>query len=262
SRTALWFSDGSPALIEKQTGSGRVVLAATSADNRWGTWAIWAPSFVPMMHELVLFSASGRSRNRQLTVGEPIVIALPPRLFDLDVQVKRPDGSESVVPLNDGGHTLSAIYEATTRTGIYQVRFGAPLDRTEICTVNFSERESDLTASQQPDLSSELFADINVALRTSEEPATTLFRPGADSTLSALSRILAWTVLCTLLLEPLLAWRFAWGIAAFSTTAIVAILAPVLGWELTAAVGIAGFAAVTWWVRTGPGGRRRSVADG
>lgn len=260
SHVVLWFSDGSPALVEKRTGSGRVILAATGADSQWGTWAIWAPSFVPMMHEMVHFAAAGRNRNRQLNVGEPIVMTLPQRMFDLDLRVERPDGSQVGVPLNDNENALSAVFDQTGKAGMYQVRFATPVDRTELYAVNVDERESDLTVARQPDLSSELFADVNVALRGPGDPAG-IFRSGADSTMSVLSRILAWTVLCTLMLEPLLAWRFSWGIVAFSAAAVAALLAPTLGWGATAVVGLAGAAGAVWWTRFNSRDQKRSVAD-
>lgn len=260
-RVALWFSDGSPALVEKRTGSGRVILAATGADSQWGTWAIWAPSFVPMMHEMVHFAAAGRNRNRQLNVGEPIVMTLPQRMFDLDLRVERPDGSQVGVPLNDNDNALSAVFDQTGRAGIYQVQFATPVDRTELYAVNVDERESDLKVARQADLSNELFADVNVALRGPGDPGIGVFRSGADSTMSLLSRILAWTVLCTLLLEPLLAWRFSWGLVAFGAAALAALLAPTLGWGATAVVGLAGSAGAVWWARFNSGDENRSVAD-
>ncbi len=261
SRVALWFSDGSPALVERRTGSGRVILAATGADSQWGTWAIWAPSFVPMMHEMVHFAAAGRNRSRQLKVGESIVMTLPQRMFDLDLRVERPDGSHVGVPLNDNKIALSAVFDQTGRAGIYQVQFATTVDRTELYAVNVDERESDLTVARQTDLSSELFTDVNVALRGPGGPAIGVFRSSANSTMSLLSRILAWTVLCTLLLEPLLAWRFSWGIVAFGAAVLAALLAPALGWAATAVIGLAGSAGVIWWTRINSGNEKQSVAD-
>jgi hypothetical protein len=246
SRTAIWFSDGSAALVEKRTGSGRVVLAATSADSQWGTWAIWAPSFVPMMHELVLFAASGQARSRQLQVGEPIIMALPQRLFGLNARIERPDGSSSELPLNDGENSLTAAYDLTDRAGIYRVNLGSPLNRTELYAVNVAEQESDLAVARQPDLSNDLFSNVNVVLRGSGEPLGGIFRSGSDSGFSVLSRILAWTVLTILMLEPLLAWRFSWGILAFAAAAMTALLAPTLGWGGTAVLGLAATAAAVW----------------
>ena len=261
SRVALWFSDGSPALVERRTGSGRVILAATGTDSQWGTWAIWAPSFVPMMHEMVHFAAAGRNRSRQLKVGEPIVMTLPQRMFDLDLRVERPDGSHVGVPLNDDKISLSAVFDQTGRAGIYQVQLATTVDRTELYAVNVDERESDLTVARQTDLSSELFTDVNVALRGPGGPAIGVFRSSANSTMSLLSRILAWTVLCTLLLEPLLAWRFSWGIVAFGAAVLAALLAPALGWAATAVIGLAGSAGVIWWTRINSGNEKQSVAD-
>jgi hypothetical protein len=260
-QVAMWFSDGSPALVEKRTGSGRVILAATSADSRWGTWAIWAPSFVPMMHELVLFAASGQARSRQLSVGEPIVLTLPQRLFDLEAHVERPDGSAIGLPLNDSENSITAVYDETDRAGVYQVVFGSPMSRMELYAVNVAEQESDLSVARQADLSNSLFAEVNVSLRGTGDPVSGVFRTRADSGLSILSRILAWTVLSILLLEPLLAWRFSWGILAFAAAATAALMAPMLGWGATAVVGLAGAAGAIWRARSTVDASQRSVAD-
>ena len=260
-QVAMWFSDGSPALVEMRTGSGRVILAATSADSRWGTWAIWAPSFVPMMHELVLFAASGQARSRQLNVGEPIVMTLPQRLFDLEARVERPDGSVTGLPLNDSENLLTAAYDKTDRAGIYQIKFGSPLNRTELYAVNVSEKESDLAVARETDLFNSLFAEVNVALRGNGDPVSGVFRSRSDSGLSVLSRILAWAVLSILLLEPLLAWRFSWGILAFAAAAVAAVLAPTLGWGAIAVVGLAAAAGTVWRARSTSKASQQSVAD-
>lgn len=260
-RVALWFSNGAPALVEKRTGAGRVILAATGADSQWGTWAIWAPSFVPMMHEMVHFAASGRTRNRQLLVGQPVTMTLPPRMFDLDLRVELPDGSTLGVPLSDRENALFAVFDQTQRAGIYQIQLASPVDRIELYAVNVDERESDLSVASPPSLSESLFAESQVTLRAPGDPLGSLHRSGSDMSLSVLSRILAWTVLCTLLLEPLLAWRFSWGVVAFAGAAVGAVLAPTLGWGATAVVALAGAAGRVWWTRFNSIPSKRSVAD-
>jgi hypothetical protein len=182
-------------------------------------------------------------------------------MFDLDLRVERPDGSHVGVPLNDNKIALSAVFDQTGRAGIYQVQLATTVDWTELYAVNVDERESDLTVARQTDLSSELFTDVNVALRGPGGPAIGVFRSSANSTMSLLSRILAWTVLCTLLLEPLLAWQFSWGIVAFGTAVLAALLAPALGWAATAVIGLAGSAGVIWWTRINSGNEKQSVAD-
>ena len=86
-------------------------------------------------------------------------------MFDLDLRVERPDGSHVGVPLNDNKIALSAVFDQTGRAGIYQVQLATTVDWTELYAVNVDERESDLTVARQTDLSSELFTDVNVALR-------------------------------------------------------------------------------------------------
>ena len=65
---AARFSDGSPALLERQEGNGRVVLFASDLDRRWNDLPLH-PSFVPLALETVRYVAPARSQQRDFTVG-------------------------------------------------------------------------------------------------------------------------------------------------------------------------------------------------
>lgn len=226
---ALWFSDGTPALLDRAVAGGRVILAATSADERWGTWAIWAPSFVPMINEMVLHSVSGRERNRQLEVGEPLITAWPSRVFDMPVAVRPPEGPEATLRLLDQNSLLTVSYEDTTRAGIYRLVLGSPLNRTVLYAVNVEPSESDLTPADREQLQSRLFSDVEVFLRGADAPGPQNSVPEYQSGISLLARCLAWTVLVFLLVEPLLAWKFEHGIMTLGLSAILALMVPLLG---------------------------------
>ncbi len=218
--TALWFSDGSPALVERQAGEGRVVLAATGADDRWGTWAIWAPSFVPMMHETVRFAASGRWQPDEYLVGDPVTVRLDARTTANSVEVRMPDDSTLDVTVSSNSETdsdtVKAILEATNRAGIYQVEPNSLLtgdQKPQAFAVNVDPAESDLTPIDQQRLTTDLYPDLRLQTADSAEDKPT--PPGSTSspTVAALSRLLAWLVLLGLLVEPVLAWRFSTGVA-------------------------------------------------
>ena len=71
-RVALRFSSGDPAIVEAPFGRGRVVLITTSVDREWSTWAVWGHSLIPLMHETVHFAISGRWKDRDVLVGQPL----------------------------------------------------------------------------------------------------------------------------------------------------------------------------------------------
>lgn len=245
----LWFSDGAPALVESATGTGRVILAATSADDRWGTWAIWAPSFVPIMNEMVLHSVSGRWRNRQLGVGEPILTSWPARVFDMPVAVRPPDGPAVSLALQDSGNVVAASFDQTDKAGMYELNLGSPFNRNELYAVNVELAESDLTPADWQTLQADLFPDVDVRIWSSESPGFQSVRPELRSGLSLLTRSLAWTVFVLLMIEPLLAWRFFSGVTALGVAAVLALSIPTLGWQVVVVLALASAGGVTFWSR-------------
>jgi hypothetical protein len=62
------FSNGSPALLERTFGTGRVVLFASDVDRRWNDFPLH-PSFVPFALETVRYAAGERRRPREYTIG-------------------------------------------------------------------------------------------------------------------------------------------------------------------------------------------------
>lgn len=62
------FSNGSPALVERTLGQGRVVLFASDVDRRWNDFPLH-PSFVPFAIEAVRYAAGDRRRPHEYTVG-------------------------------------------------------------------------------------------------------------------------------------------------------------------------------------------------
>ncbi len=245
----LWFSDGAPALVESAAGAGRVILAATSADDRWGTWAIWAPSFVPIMNEMVLHAVSGRWKNRQLSVGDPILTTWPAQLFDMPVTIRSPSGIEVPIVLKDDGNVLTAAFDQTAKAGVYELSSGSPLNRKELYAVNVEVVESDLAPADWQTLQSELFSDVDVQVWTSESPGFNSASPELRSGLSLLTRTLAWTVLALLLIEPLLAWRFLPGVIVLATAALLALSVPTLGPGVVLVFSLAVAGASVYWIR-------------
>lgn len=238
--TALWFSDDSPALVERSVGAGRVVLAATGTDQRWSTWAIWAPAFVPMMHEAVHFSVAGRWKSRQLTVGDPLMSTWSARGFDVPVSVKLPDGATRGIPAQSQSELIAASFENTDRAGMYELSIGSPINRTELFAVNVDVRESDLTPVSRQDLQSELFREVDLSVQSTDEPEAPAAVTESDTAVSMLSRIFGWTVLLMILVEPLLAWRFPFGLTVLGAAVAAVCLTPLIGLPLALIVSTAG----------------------
>lgn len=62
------FSDGTPALLERHEGNGRVVIFASDVDRRWNDFPLH-PAFVPFTIESIRYAAGERRNPREFTVG-------------------------------------------------------------------------------------------------------------------------------------------------------------------------------------------------
>lgn len=62
------FTDGSPALLERREGQGRIVLFASDVDRKWNDFPLH-PSFVPFGIEAVRYVAGRRDRGAEYVSG-------------------------------------------------------------------------------------------------------------------------------------------------------------------------------------------------
>jgi hypothetical protein len=63
------FSNGTPALLERAAGSGRVVLLASDVDRRWNDLPLH-PAFVPFALEALRYVSGERRQAREYTVAQ------------------------------------------------------------------------------------------------------------------------------------------------------------------------------------------------
>ena len=63
------FSNGTPALLERSAGQGRVVLFASDIDRRWNDFPL-QPAFVPFALETLRYAAGDRHRTQDFTVAQ------------------------------------------------------------------------------------------------------------------------------------------------------------------------------------------------
>lgn len=68
-RVLARFSDGAPALVERDGSRGRVVIFASDLGNAWNDFALH-PAFVPFVHDLVRLVAASPAAAREVRVGE------------------------------------------------------------------------------------------------------------------------------------------------------------------------------------------------
>ncbi|MEX1095549.1 MAG: BatA domain-containing protein [Planctomycetales bacterium] len=233
-RVALRFTDGGAAIIDQSVGRGRSILIATSIDRAWGTWPVW-PSFPPLMHEIVLHAVSDRWQSRQLVVGQPIDRIFALRAYDMPASIVRPDESSEPIALAEEASFVRAAYAGTDRRGLYELRLGPPLGKSEWFAVNVDPAECDLATLSERDLRQELFSGIPFDYSADVQPVApetvraTVARSGLTHWLLAaafalmfVELLMAWRFpLGLLLLTALTAAGIAWGAAAWH---------PAIGW--------------------------------
>ena len=211
SRVALAYDSGDPAIVEMPVGLGKALLITTAVDQSWGNWAIW-PSFVPLIQEMVLWSVSGSTGERQTQIREALQRVVQSRGADLSVVVKRPD--EETEPANVLVHAnLSTVsYDRTDLPGVYQINLGPPLNRTEVFAVNVDTHESPLAKLERDAIERELLngADFDYStewIPKEREAVTTTVSVGGE-----LSHWILYVVLYLLAVEQLMAWQFRYGL--------------------------------------------------
>jgi hypothetical protein len=100
---AATFTDATPALLERQEGSGRVLLFTSDLDRRWNDFPLH-PAFVPFVLESVRFAAGTRGAGRELSIGQaPAGIEQTPGVHAL------PDGRQVVLNVDTRESSLSRV---------------------------------------------------------------------------------------------------------------------------------------------------------
>jgi hypothetical protein len=135
------FDDGSPALVERRVGSGRVLLWGSSLDLEWNDLAI-KPIFLPFVHQLARYLSAYREPEPWLTVGEVLDPARTLAGHPNDVRtVIAPSGQR--ISLDPEGGDVVELAEQ----GFYELRAqatgGGPAASV---AANVDLSESDLTA--------------------------------------------------------------------------------------------------------------------
>jgi len=140
------FDAGAPALIERQVGTGRVLLWASTFDLSWGDLPL-KPVFLPFIH---------RAARHLSAYAEPLPWSMVGQVIDASfgeptpplggVAVLTPSGRQ--VPLDEEGADVLEL----TESGFYEVRTGTSESVTSIVASNVDSAESDLTAMDPTDI--------------------------------------------------------------------------------------------------------------
>ena len=134
------FDDGSPALLERRVGAGRVLLWASSLDNEWNDLAV-KPIFLPFVHQMARYLSTYREPEPWLTVGEVLDPARTLAGHANDVRTVVSPSGQRIALDPEGGDVVELAEQ-----GFYELR-GQSATGGPAATVaaNVDLTESDLT---------------------------------------------------------------------------------------------------------------------
>ncbi|MBS0209330.1 MAG: BatA domain-containing protein [Planctomycetes bacterium] len=158
--------NGSPLVVERSFGRGRVVAFTSTAAPLWNSWARNLSFVVTMLELQSYLSASSQAPTSQL-VGAPITLRVDAGKYQAQGRWVRPgDGPASAVDLKPEGNDLVASLTDANDVGIYQLHLatqtGQPVVRR--FALNADPRESDLRLVEPAQIA-EQFPDVRLEFR-------------------------------------------------------------------------------------------------
>lgn len=161
-RVIARFMDGTPAVLEGRSGSGRALLVASDLNTGWSDLALRS-AFVPFMHRSVRYlHPSVTVAEGGHLAGEPIVRPVTDLRADAGLFLEYPSGRTETVSARAGRHGRTVEVPDTRQPGVYTVREGDAV--VQAFAVNPDTRESNL-ARFTPEEAAGLFgAGVDVVL--------------------------------------------------------------------------------------------------
>lgn len=146
-RVILRYSDGLPAVMERDFGLGRVILFSSTADTAWNDLAV-RPAFVPLLHRVIGAIVQRQDEGLNLPVGDKFTRRLRMEYLDKDATYVKPQAAEGVrelrrIELINGSPMLQ--YAQTDLAGLYHISVAEPALSVQFATQT-NPYESDLKA--------------------------------------------------------------------------------------------------------------------
>ena len=199
-RVLMRLADGTPLLLERALGSGRVLLFTSSLDKEWNDLPL-QPAFVPLMAGIANELLGGAGFTSEADLGSTLAVRA---LGFAGGQIFDPSGDKA---LGLGAGSDDVLLD---QVGFYEVVGGGT---SELVAVNFDARESDLAPVDATTL--ERWKGLGV--RPGETAAPVPVTTSADRVPSSLGPLLVMLLLMLVVMESLVGnWhlRIRRGVAA------------------------------------------------
>jgi hypothetical protein len=134
------FDGGTPAIVERRAGSGRMLIWASTLDTTWSDVPL-RPIFLPFMHRAMRYLAAYKESQPWLTVGDVLDPSSTTSAKATSAQgmLLTPSGQRR--PIEEEGSDVMQLDEA----GFYELRRGGAQSDTAVVASNVNPAESDLT---------------------------------------------------------------------------------------------------------------------
>jgi Aerotolerance regulator N-terminal/von Willebrand factor type A domain/CARDB len=123
----LKYADGTPAVMERTWGLGRVVLFSSTADTAWNDLPVRL-AFVPLLHRTLGAIVSRQDEGLNIRVGEKFARRVAPEFLDKDVTFFPPRQTMvrdlRRVEIANGWPTVQ--FEQTDLAGLYDAKIAEP----------------------------------------------------------------------------------------------------------------------------------------
>ena len=151
------FDDGTPALVERHIGDGRILFWASSLDNFWSDLAL-KPVYLPFVHRLVEYIGAYAPPTPWFSAGQVLNLAdqrsllADAGLADADLVAISPSGDRILVTEGVRGGFLTL-----SEQGLYEIHDATTTVESPLTlAVNVDLSEADLTAMDPDELASSL----------------------------------------------------------------------------------------------------------
>jgi len=190
-RTILGLTNGDPALLSTNLGSGRVLVWLLGPNMDAGTFPA-KPDFLPFMHNATVFAGGDAMDHRNLTVGETFVERINAQSAGVPATVTLPDGRTARARPEPRGGVAGIAFSGTDQPGAYRIQTELA---TSLFAVNVSTTDSDLRLANEIELQQSFGPKANIVSGVDHAKAAAGAAPPRELATAAMILLLAVVIL-------------------------------------------------------------------